>query len=347
MPRATLPLDKFSVFVLLLGALFLVFGIAFVVPATSQPASDAAPVVMPVYDAEGRLQLPADYRRWVFVGSSLGLSYSEGAGGMEMFHETLMEPTAYEHFTRTGEFRDGTMLVLLLHGVGENVLPQRRGRFAAEIHGVEMAVKDSRRSELGWEYYGFGGMQGIRDRATAITSSACYDCHASEAAHDNVFMQFYPMLAEAAPTGTVFRTTAGAVSEPTGTPAVARAETRAETGAEMGAETSGPPVAVGGLDPVLLVDGRRELGKPEIIATHGAFTYHFVSEPTRARFAADPERYSIQNDSCLVVPGATLDPDIFAVHEGRIYGFATHDCASDFALEPERYLSPAPAPEAG
>ena len=55
-----------------------------------------------------------------------------------------MEPAAYEHFTRTGEFRDGTMLALLLHGVGENVQAQRRGRFAAEIHGVEMAVKDSR-----------------------------------------------------------------------------------------------------------------------------------------------------------------------------------------------------------
>jgi YHS domain-containing protein len=290
-------------------------------PAWSQPGGGP----MPSYDDEGRLELPPDYRRWVLVGSSLGLSYSEGEGGMEMFHETLMEPTAYDHFSRTGEFREGTMLVLLLHGVGENVSPQRRGRFAAEIHGVEMAVKDGTRSERGWEYYGFGGMNGIRDRATAVASEACYECHRTEAAHDNVFVQFYPLLTDVAPAGTVYRSSTGKTMELATPPSV---------------EPTGAPVALGGLDPVLLVEGRRELGKPEIVATHDSFAYQFVSEPTRARFAADPARYSFQNESCLVVPGATLEPDIFAVHEGRIYGFATHQCASDFTLEPERYLPP-------
>ena len=58
----------------------------------------------PQYDATGALQLPNAYRQWVFVGSSLGLSYSEGQQGMEMFHETLMEPTAYKHFVETGRF---------------------------------------------------------------------------------------------------------------------------------------------------------------------------------------------------------------------------------------------------
>ena len=70
--------------------------------------------------------LPDDYRQWVFIGSSLGLSYSSGQPGMEMFHETLMERTAYKHFVDTGTFREGTMLALILHGTGENVLPARR-----------------------------------------------------------------------------------------------------------------------------------------------------------------------------------------------------------------------------
>lgn len=313
---------------LLLGALHLVLGPVLAAPP-SPPTNGTA---MPSYDDEGRLQLPSDYRRWVFVGSSLGLSYSEGAGGVPMFHETLIEPTAYGHFTRTGEFRDGTMLVLLLHGVGENILPQRRGRFAAKIHGVEMAVKDSRRSQRGWEYYGFGGMDGIRDYATAITNGACYECHASEAAHDNVFVQFYPMLAEAAPAGTVFRTTAGRTVEL----AAARAP-----------EAPGAPLALRGLDPVLLVDGQSELGKPEIVAAHGGYTYQFVSEPTRARFAADPKRYSFQNDGCLVVPGAELDPDLFAVHDGRLYGFAGASCVEEFLIDPERYLGAVETPNLG
>ena len=62
---------------------------------------------------------------------------------MQMFNTTLIEPTAYRHFVETGEFREGTMLVLLLQGKGTNALPARRGQFATDVHGVEMAVKDS------------------------------------------------------------------------------------------------------------------------------------------------------------------------------------------------------------
>ena len=89
-------------------------------------------VAMPVYDDQGHLRLPPNYREWVFIGSSLGMSYSEGAMSHEMFHETLMEPGAYRHFVETGEFAEGTQFVLLLHGTGESVLPMRQGRFAAE-----------------------------------------------------------------------------------------------------------------------------------------------------------------------------------------------------------------------
>ena len=154
--------------------------------------------VMPRYDSTRSLELPSDYRQWVFVGSSLGLSYSEGGEGHEMFHHTLMEPTAYRHFARTGTFREGTMLVLMLHGTGEGVLPSRRGQFASLIHGVEMAVKDKNRTPEGWAYYNFGGMDGIRSAVQPMSKASCFNCHAEHAAKDNVFLQFYPLLAEAA-----------------------------------------------------------------------------------------------------------------------------------------------------
>ncbi len=271
---------------------------------------------MPRYDGEGNLMLPDDYKVWRFVGSSLGLSYTEGPPGGEMFHHTLMEPTAYDYFTRTGEFREGTMFVLLLHGTGEGELPQRRGRFAAEIHGVEMAVKDRAHLAEGWGYYNFGGMSGIRDRARAMPASACYSCHQENARRDHVFTQFYPLLESAAPAA----------------PATGLA-------ARETASTSAAPLAVRGLDPVMLAEGREELGKPEIEMSHEDYRYQFVSEPTRAQFASDPERYSIQNDSCLVVPGAPVDPSLFVVHEGRIYGFATDDCVARFKASPGTYLS--------
>jgi hypothetical protein len=168
------------------------------VPEPITQAGLSAEAVMPRYDKDGALQLPEDYRQWIFVGSSLGLSYNEVAPGHEMFLHTLMEPTAYRHFLRSKTFREGTMMVLMLHGTGQGVLPSRRGRFAAEIHGVEMAVKDRNRVPDGWAYYNFGGMGGIRTIAQPMPKASCFNCHAEHAARDNVFLQFYPLLAEAA-----------------------------------------------------------------------------------------------------------------------------------------------------
>jgi hypothetical protein len=160
--------------------------------------------VMPQYDKDRNLLLPANYRQWMLAGSSLGLSYAEGGAqgaGMQMFNTTLIEPTAYKHFVETGQFRDGTMLVLLLQGQGTNALPARRGQFATDVHGVEMAVKDSSRVPEGWAYYNFGGsmMGGLRTSAAPQPKASCYNCHVEHAARDNVFMQFYQMLSDAAP----------------------------------------------------------------------------------------------------------------------------------------------------
>jgi len=268
--------------------------------------------VGPRYASDGALQLPADYRQWVFVGSSLGLSYSQGQAGMEMFHETLMEPSAYKQFVDTGTFREGTMLALILHGTGESVLPARRGKFAADVHGVEMAVKDSSHRPEGWAYYNFGGMNGLRPTATPMPKESCYACHAEHAKRDNVFLQFYPLLAEAA-----HLSSAASPASPNAAAATT--------------------LALKGLDPVALVDGREEMGKPEIVATNGGLRYQFVSEPNRVRFTADPAKFSIQNTTCLVVPGAPIDPSLFAVHNHRIYAFATGDCVERFKSQPESY----------
>ena len=171
----------------------------------AQPAAQtgrtAEQDVMPQYDKSGALILPADYRRWVMIGSSLDLSYAEtpAQAGHQMFMHTLMEPTAHKAFVETGKFREGTMFVLLLQGVADKVMPARNGQFAGDVHGVEMAVKDRAHTPEGWAYYGFGGPGGaIRTTATAAPKNNCYSCHVEHAQRDNVFLQFYPLLAEAA-----------------------------------------------------------------------------------------------------------------------------------------------------
>lgn len=153
----------------------------------------------PQYDASGQVRLPDDYRRWVLIGSSIGLTYGPGAGGHQMFGTTLMEPTAYEHYVRTGTFREGTMFALVMQGIGSGVMPARNGQFASDIHLVEMAVKDSKRTPEGWAYYDFGGPMGGGYRTTAPPQQkqACYACHVEHAKTDNVFTQFYGLLNEA------------------------------------------------------------------------------------------------------------------------------------------------------
>lgn len=166
--------------------------------AAQSGAGGEAPV-MPRYGADGALHLPDDYLRWTLAGASLGLSYGDEAPRRESFNHTLIEPTAYDHFVRTGEFREGTMLALLVRRTEADAMPARHGRFASDVLAVELAVKDEQRVEAGWAYYDFGGGSDARTTAQPQPpGNRCYTCHVEHAARDNVFLQFYPLLADAA-----------------------------------------------------------------------------------------------------------------------------------------------------
>lgn len=185
-----------------IGAAIVVLAPRNVVTAQPRPAATAiSGDAMPRYDPKRNLILPDDYRRWVLVGSGLGLSYAEGDQGHQMFNTTLMEPSAYRHFIETGMFREGTMFALIGQGVGTNATPARQGQFATDVHMLEMAVKDSTRVSESWAYYTFGGPMagGYLSTAAPQPQANCFNCHKEHAARDNVFMQFYGLLNEAAP----------------------------------------------------------------------------------------------------------------------------------------------------
>ena len=200
-------MDRFTALSSLIGGLVIFTLVAvwasrnFVAAQPRQAATARSLDVMPRYDANRNLVLPDDYRRWVLVGSALGLSYSDGGQDHQMFNTTLMEPGAYRHFIETGTFREGTMFALIGQGVGTNATPARQGQFATDVHMLELAVKDSRRVPESWAYYGFGGpmMGGYRSTAAPQPQANCFTCHKEHAARDNVFMQFYALLNEAAP----------------------------------------------------------------------------------------------------------------------------------------------------
>jgi len=144
------------------------------------------------FTPDGKLVFPADYRRWIYLSSGLGMSYTAAASGMVMFDNVFVDRAAYERFLRTGTWPEGTMMVLENRDSRQNGSINRNGHFQTDRMGVEIHVKDAKRFKTGWAFFGFDG----ETPATMIpTSASCYACHAAHAAVDTTFVQFYPTLA--------------------------------------------------------------------------------------------------------------------------------------------------------
>jgi hypothetical protein len=144
------------------------------------------------FTPDGKLIFPADYRRWIYLSSGLGMSYTPAASAMMMFDNVFVDRAAYEVFLRRGTWPDGTTMVLESRGARQNGSINKSGHFQTDRMGVEVHVKDSARFKTGWAFFGFDG----ETPATMIPASAsCYACHAAHAAVDTTFVQFYPTLA--------------------------------------------------------------------------------------------------------------------------------------------------------
>ena len=160
------------------------------------PAEESRPPteVMSQYDKTGALRPPEDYRRWVMIGASLGLSYSEGPATTTCSRH-VDGTDRVSSFVETGPSGKARCSRSCSRDPATRCCPARRGQFANEVHGVEMAVKDSSHVPEGSAYDGFGGMGGaIRTPAAAEPKTSCFSCHAEHAARDHVFLQFYPLL---------------------------------------------------------------------------------------------------------------------------------------------------------
>ena len=146
-----------------------------------------------------RLARPRGYREWIFVGSSLGLSYAPDAdapaAARTLYHNVYIEPRAYHEYERSGRFPEGTVMVMELARAESKQQPGLQGSYQQEFAGLEASVKDSRRFKEGWGYFLFGGGSvPLREQAAPQPASACWQCHHEHAATDHVFTQFYPVL---------------------------------------------------------------------------------------------------------------------------------------------------------
>lgn len=161
-------------------------------------------MVQPEYDDSGSLLRPEGYERWTFVGTSLGISYSEDEpkNGPGDFHNVYVQPEAFDYFKERGEFPEKTIFVMTNSPAAKkegNDLINRNGHFAGRTRGLEVSVKDSARFEDSWAYFIYRSASGPRGGAKAFPRAVCWDCHAEHAQDDNVFTQFYSVLDVARP----------------------------------------------------------------------------------------------------------------------------------------------------
>ncbi len=166
------------------------------------------------FNADGAVNAPTDWRKWVFVGTPLTPNaLNGGEAAFPEFHNVYVEPSAFAHFEKTGEWANGTQiakeLVLLRshdgcdEDTGACFEVSGQGYFQGEFAGLELTVKDTDRfsdEPGGWAYFSFGHKaEPYAETATAFPAASCNACHAASAETDFVFTQFYPVLRAAMP----------------------------------------------------------------------------------------------------------------------------------------------------
>ena len=153
----------------------------------------------PRFTGKNQLLRPEGYRRWVFVGASLAMTYKEERTSPERnFHNVYIDPRAFDEFEKTGKFPENTILVLETLTSASQASINRDGHFEDRFVGLSAAVKNSSRFKEGWAYFSFPKGQST---AAAFPKERCWSCHTQHAARDNVFLQFYPVLRAAEKTG--------------------------------------------------------------------------------------------------------------------------------------------------
>jgi len=147
------------------------------------------------FDDDGKLIKPGDIDEWVFLGSSLGMGYSQAEfdpGSPGMFQIVRMEPQAYKAFVETGRFADGTMFALHFYGSQNEVSINRAGFVMGSLHFMEIHYKDSERFPDGFNFYTFNNDQTVAEEAPL--PNECVTCHKKDGVYDGVFVQFYPTI---------------------------------------------------------------------------------------------------------------------------------------------------------
>jgi Cytochrome P460 len=203
-----------------LAASAVYYAVAKPVAAHALASLNAAPTEQSsaVFNADGTVQVPTGFRKWVFVGAPLtpeGLNngkYNCNAEGKNCtrsnfpeYHHVYIEQKNVDAYLKTGDFPEGTVIVKELTRVlnpefpdSSRKEPSGRGYFNGAYNGIDMSIKDSKRfaKTNGWGFFTFGHHPMPYEKTAAEKPAAeCAGCHIANAAStDMTYIQFYPLL---------------------------------------------------------------------------------------------------------------------------------------------------------
>jgi hypothetical protein len=144
----------------------------------------------PRHAANGSLLFPSDYREWVFLSSGLGMTYGPAATpGTPRFDNVFVNRSAYKAFLESGKWQDGAMFVLEIRSATSEGSINKGGHFQTGVSAIEVEVKEAGK----WTFYAFGKGD-VAEGKPFPTTERCYECHSTNGAVDNTFVQFYPTL---------------------------------------------------------------------------------------------------------------------------------------------------------
>jgi hypothetical protein len=189
------------------AALIGIAGLSYLLTRAAAPAAAEtpdAPTALVQFTTAGKLKRPVGYRKWVYVGTPLTPNdMNGGEASFPEFHTVYIDPDSFAHYEKTGEFRDGTVIVKELSSVGSKEAPSGKGYFMGDFSGLEVSIKDSKRfkGEPGsWAYFSFGHKYPLKKEVSKNSVAACNQCHQDNASKtDWVFSKYYPVLRAAAP----------------------------------------------------------------------------------------------------------------------------------------------------
>ena len=131
---------------------------------------------------------------------------NDGKAAFPGHHNVYIDPGSWAHWKKTGEFRDGTILMKELVSVGAKAAVSGNGYFQGEFIGLEATIKSKNHfpNEPGnWAYFSFStpDHKSLTSAAKAFPAASCNACHQASAGDDFLFTQYYPVLRAGKGTG--------------------------------------------------------------------------------------------------------------------------------------------------